>query len=31
MNDFEKLVTEDIQAPCALMKLNARINSLDET
>ena len=31
MNDFEKLVTEDIQAPYALMKLNARINSLDET
>lgn len=29
MNDFEKLVTGDIQAPYGLMMLNARINALD--
>ena len=31
MNDFERLVTEDLRAPYALTVLNARINSLDET
>ncbi|ERT17034.1 hypothetical protein O162_20120 [Pseudomonas putida SJ3] len=31
MNDFERLVTEDLQTPHDLMILNARINSLEET